>query len=428
MEQQKVKFAFAGLGNRGSVYTACVERYGDDMEIAAIADPDEEKLARARDRYCVPEDKCFATAEEMLQQEKLADVFCIATLDRQHYKQAIAAMRKGYHLLLEKPISPDAAECKEIAKVAAEENRQVVVCHVLRYTPFYSKLKELLDSGVIGDVVAIQALEQVCYWHQAHSFVRGNWRNSNTTSPMILQKSCHDMDILLWLAGKSCKRVTSYGSLTHFLHENKPEGAASRCTEDCKVKDTCPFNAVKFYVGHVEKGELGWPMDVVLPDATPETMLETLKTSPYGRCVYDCDNNVVDHQVVMMELEDGITVDFTMCGMTADGGRRVHIMGTKGDIDAGMEENYIIIKEFGKEPVHIDVRDLAEDFSGHGGGDVRMVKDLIDLLLGRKEEKNALTSVDKSVESHYVALAAEQSRCNNGRTVDMAQFVAELKE
>lgn len=425
MSNKKIQFAIIGLGDRGSLYASCAESFSDVMELTAIADINPEKLKRAAEKYNIPSDRCFSSAEELLQQKKLADVLCIATLDQMHYQQAIAGLRKGYHLLLEKPISPNPSECKEIAKVAHETNRNVVVCHVLRYTPFYSKLKEIVDSGKIGEIVSIQAIEQVSYWHQAHSFVRGNWRNSETTSPMILQKSCHDMDILLWLAGKSCKRVSSFGGLKLFRRENMPEGATERCTDDCKVKDECPYNAVKYYLGNIKEGNLGWPTSVVLPNATPEKMVEVLKTSPYGRCVYACDNNVVDHQVVAMELDGGATIDFTMCAFTKSGSRRTHIMGTLGDIEADMGKNWISVNVFGQESEVIDVSKLADDFSGHGGGDVKMVREFIDLLLNG-DKKAALTSVDKSVESHFVALAAEKSRLNGGMAIDMQDYVKNI--
>ena len=300
--ERKVTVAVVGLGGRGSVYAECEALYSDEMEIVAIADIIPEKVEKWAKKYHIPKERCFSSAEELLKEDRLADVMFICTQDRQHVGHAIPALEKGYHLLLEKPISPDPAECKRLAEIANQYNRHVVVCHVLRYTPFYQKIKEIIDSGVIGDIVSIQAIENVAYWHQAHSFVRGNWRNSDTTSPMILQKCCHDMDIFVWLSGKNCKRVSSFGSLTLFREDRAPEGSTLRCVDGCKVKDSCPFDAEKIYVTNEKTGILhensGWPCDILALEPSEETVREALKTGPYGRCVYHCDNNVVDHQAV----------------------------------------------------------------------------------------------------------------------------------
>lgn len=424
---KKVKVAIVGLGSRGKdTYAKCQHILGDEMQIVAVADIIPEKVADVANEYNVPKEMCFESAEKLLEQERLADVLFICTQDRQHYGHAIPALKKGYHLLLEKPISPDLEECKEIAKVANEYNCKVAVCHVLRYTVFYQKIKEIIESGKIGDIVAIQAIENVCYWHQAHSFVRGNWRNSDLSSPMILQKSCHDMDILLWLANKKCKNVSSFGDLRLFKEEKAPEGSALRCL-DCKVKDSCPFDAEKIYLTNKSTGVLhgrtGWPCDILSLKPTEESIREAIKTGPYGRCVYHCDNNVVDHQVVNLELEDDTTISFTMCAFTSKGHRSLKVMGTLGDIEANSGDNIIDIGVFGKEHEIIDVRTLTNDFSGHGGGDNRLVKDFLDVVCDESSKTSGLTSIDKSVESHYVALAAEKSRLNHGMVISIDEFV-----
>jgi len=328
-------------------------------------------------------------------------------------------------LLLEKPISPYIKECIEIEQVAKQYNRHVVVCHVLRYTPFYTKVKELIESGVAGDVVAVQAIEPVGYWHQAHSFIRGNWRNSEETSPMILQKCCHDMDILLWLCGKKCKKVSSFGSLRLFKKENAPEGAPERCTDGCPASETCPYYAPRYYITQVRCGNVEWPINLLNSHPTEENIMDALRNGPYGRCVYHCDNNVVDHQVVNLELEDGATVNFTMCGFTKDSYRRLCIMGTHGEIVGDMENNTIIIKPFVGENQIIDVNTLADDFSGHGGGDVQMVKDLADLLIDGSVKNNRISSIEHSMESHYVAFAAEESRVCGGKLIELDNFVTQ---
>ncbi len=428
--ERKVTVAVVGLGGRGSVYAECEALYSDEMEIVAIADIIPEKVEKWAKKYHIPKERCFSSAEELLKEDRLADVMFICTQDRQHVGHAIPALEKGYHLLLEKPISPDPAECKRLAEIANQYNRHVVVCHVLRYTPFYQKIKEIIDSGVIGDIVSIQAIENVAYWHQAHSFVRGNWRNSDTTSPMILQKCCHDMDIFVWLSGKNCKRVSSFGSLTLFREDRAPEGSTFRCVDGCKVKDSCPFDAEKIYITNEKTGILhdnsGWPCDILALDPSEETVREALKTGPYGRCVYHCDNNVVDHQVVNLEMEDGSTINFTMCAFTNKTGRAIKIMGTLGDIEANNDDNIIDVCKFGGEHEIIDVNKLATDFSGHGGGDVRLVKDLLDLVQNESAPGSALTSIDKSTQSHFISLALEESRIHNGQMIDMDTYIKNI--
>lgn len=427
---KRIKVALAGLGSRGKdTYAPTAKLFPEKMEIVAIADIDPEKVKAVAAEYQIPDEMCFQSAEEMIAREKLADVMFITTQDRQHVGQAIPALRKGYHLLLEKPISPDLDECREIVKVAQECDRKVIVCHVLRYTPFYTKIKDLIDEGTIGEIVSVNSVENVGYWHQAHSFVRGNWRNSNTTSPMILQKCCHDMDILLWLTGKTCKSVSSFGNTYLFREDKAPEGAAHRCMDGCKVKDQCPYDAEKIYITDpvtgVQNGNTDWPVNVVALHPTVESVCEALQTGPYGRCVYHCDNNVVDHQVVNLNMTDGSTISHTMCAFTAytaAGNRYAKIMGTLGEIIADMGENTIQVNVFGKEPEVIDVRTLATDFSGHGGGDNRMIEEFLDMLINESGPTKSTTSVEQSVESHYCALAAEESRLNGGAVIELDTY------
>ena len=255
----------------------------------------------------------------MLAQPRLADVMVVATMERQHVGHAIPALRKGYHILMEKPISPDLDQCREILKGEKECPGRVIVCHVLRYTAFYNQLKELISGGRIGDVVSVCANENVGYWHQAHSFVRGNWRNSRESTSMILQKPCHDMDILTWLLGKRCKAVSSFGGTQLFKAERAPEGAALRCLDGCKAKENCPFDAEKIYITSPKTGRVhgdSWITSVLSVENTVESTYKALREGPYGRCVYHCDNDVVDHQQTNLLMEDGSTVSFTMCAFT----------------------------------------------------------------------------------------------------------------
>ena len=417
-----VTVAIAGCGSRGQdTYAACQERFGDRMRIVAAADIRPEKLKQMQERFGLTPAQCYNSAESMLQDGKIADVMFICTPDRMHYSEAMEALRLGYHLLLEKPIAPTPQQCLDIEREATQRGLHVVVCHVLRYTVFYQTLKQLIDEGRVGEVVSIQAIERVAHWHQAHSFVRGNWRNAGLSTPMILQKCCHDMDILLWLCGKRCLRVSSFGSLRHFNAQNAPKGAPERCTNGCPAADSGPYNAERFYLGKLRENSTGWPLNVLTTEFTEEAVLEALHHGPYGRCVYRCDNDVVDHQVVNLELEDGATINFTMCAFTKDCARHLRIMGTAGEIVADMQQNTIDVLPFMGENEHIDVTTLTSDFSGHGGGDARLLEDFLDLVQQTGQSK-ALTSITHSVESHLAALAAEESRLNAGRVVELNQL------
>ena len=346
-----ITFAIAGFGDRGSTYASMQNLFPDQMKVVAVADLDPAKVEKARGLYNIPTDHCFSSVEDMLSQPRLADVMVVATMDRQHVGHAIPALRKGYHILMEKPISPDLDQCREILDVARECPGKVIVCHVLRYTVFYNKLKELISGGRIGDVVSVCANENVGYWHQAHSFVRGNWRNSRESSPMILQKSCHDMDILTWLLGKRCKTVSSFGGTQLFKAARAPEGAALRCLDGCKAKENCPFDAEKIYITSPKTGRAkgdSWITSVLSVENTVESTYKALREGPYGRCVYHCDNDVVDHQQTNLLMEDGSTVSFTMCAFTESCYRTFKAMGTRGEIEADMLSNLIRVRVFGQ--------------------------------------------------------------------------------
>jgi len=413
-----------GMGSRGkNAYGAEFLTLKDRIRVTAIADPDEERRTLGAKEHGIAEDLCFSSADELLARPKLADLACICTQDRQHVSQAVAALKKGYDVLLEKPISPLLSELQEIVRTAKETNRKVIVCHVLRYTPFFGIIKKAIDDGRIGRLVNIQALENVRYWHQAHSFVRGNWRREDETSPMILAKCCHDLDYLIWLSQSRCERVSSFGSLLYFKPENAPEGAAKRCLDGCKAKDRCPYDAEKIYLTDKQTGVLtghtDWPVDTLSEHPTEESIRKVLKEGPYGRCVFSCDNNVVDNQIVNMQMESGAVLSLTMSAFTSTGGRTIKVMGTHGDIWGDMSQNIIRICEFGKEPEIIDLGKQERDFAGHGGGDRGLILSVLDYLEG-KEDNGTITTLETSVESHLAALAAEESRLKNGMPVEIA--------
>ena len=424
MSGKIVRIAIAGVGSRGkNAYGLELLNMKDRAKVVAVADIDPERLALAGDAHGVPDEMRFPSAEAMLAVPKLADAMLICTQDRQHVPHAVAALKKGYDVMMEKPISPKLEDLQEITKVSRENGRRVVVCHVLRYTPFFQTIKKTIDSGVLGEVVSIQALENVRYWHQAHSFVRGNWRREEDTSPMILAKCCHDLDYLVWLCGKKCERVSSYGSLMYFKKSNAPEGAALRCTQGCKAKESCPYDAEKIYLTNKDTGILcgnvEWPIDVLAENPTEEKIRHAIETGPYGRCVFHCDNDVVDHQIVNMQMEGGASLSLTMSAFTSIGGRTIKVMGTLGDLWGDMHENKIRIGVFGKEPQVIDLGKEEKDFAGHGGGDRLLMEQFVDLMQGKKPD-GTITTLETSVESHLVALAAEKSRLENGESIEIA--------
>ncbi len=420
---KKLTCVIVGMGSRGkNAYGAEFLTLKDRIQVVAIAEQDEERRTIGGDEHDIPSEMRFASAEELFAQPKLADLALICTQDRQHVPHAILALRKGYHVMMEKPISPDLTHLQEILRVAKEEDRKVVVCHVLRYTPFFGMIKDAIDQGRLGKVVNIQALENVRYWHQAHSFVRGNWRREDETSPMILAKCCHDLDYLIWLTGSKCERVSSFGSLFFFKPENAPEGAAKRCLDGCKAKEECPYDAEKIYLYNKDTGVLAghtdWPVDVLSEHPTEETIRKTIEEGPYGRCAFYCDNDVVDNQIVNMQMEDGSVLSLTMSAFTSNGGRTIKVMGTHGDLWGDMDQNIIKITEFGKETEVIDLGKLERDFAGHGGGDRGLVLALLDYMEGK--ESKTITTLETSVESHLVALAAEESRQKNGMPIEIA--------
>lgn len=415
--------AIIGLGGRGlHTYARYQDKFPDRMKIVAVADVVAEKVKYAGDRYNVPEENRFDSAESLLAREKLADVLIVATQDRQHRAHAMAALERGYDILLEKPVAVTVKDCLDIRDAAIKAQRMVAICHVLEYTAFYRKIKDLIGSGAIGEPVAVNAVENVGYWHQAHSFVRGNWRNDNIESPMILQKCCHDFDILCWLLGKRCLSVSSIGSLKYFKESNAPEGSAARCV-DCKYRDSCPYSAMKIYLDGEEigfrKGNADWPCNILAENPTEEKLTEAMKTGPYGRCVFRCDNNVVDHQIVNMQMEDEITVSLTMTGFTAYNYRSIKIMGTLGEITADQRSNLITVTPFGGKSTVYDVAKLTDDLSGHGGGDNRMMSEMFEAL---ENGGNVSSGIVGAIASHLIAFAAEESRLHGGEKIDISEF------
>ena len=392
-----------GAGSRGSIYSGFAREHPDQLRIVAVAEPREDRRNILAEELNIPESNRFESWQDLLDRPRMADCAFVCTLDDDHTAPAVKAMELGYHLLLEKPMSNTEEECRTIVETANRTGRSLAVCHVLRYTPFYMTLKKLIEQGQIGEVTALNQIENVGYWHQAHSFVRGNWRTVRETSPMILQKSCHDMDIILWLVGKDCKRVQSFGSLRHFNSENAPADAPKRCLDGCTHAEACPYYAPRLYMNM----ELtGWPVDVITTDLSEAGRRKALEEGPYGRCVYHCDNDVVDRQVVNLEFDGGAVATFTMTAFSADFSRQLKIFGTEGQITADMGTREIVLHRFWEEKKVIPMMECPE-VSGHGGGDYGILRDFLHVL---REGGESRTSANVSLQSHLICFAAEKSR------------------
>ena len=406
-----------GAGQRGRIYADYAVRAGY-AAVSAIVEPDPQRRQEAAQQLGVGAERCFAREEELFALGKIADAAIIASMDRDHYRQALGALALGYDLLLEKPVSPVLAECQEIEKRAKEAGRLVLVCHVLRYTPFFSALKALVQRQALGRIITIRHEENIGNFHMAHSFVRGNWANAEKTSPIILQKSCHDFDILVWLTGSRAQSLSSVGELTYFKEESAPEGGAERCWE-CKHNAGCRFAAQKCYLPALGQ----WPATVVASRQTPQALAQALKTGPYGRCVYRCGNDVCDHQTTLITFENGVTASFTMSAFTNRMNRSIRILCEDGEIWGNDEESRIVMTRFASNMVEEYSQEalcVPRPQSGHGGGDTALVDDFFNALHGR--EAKGVTTIDQSLESHFMAWAAEESRLAGGRQVPLKEL------
>lgn len=408
--------AILGCGSRGcEAYGKLMHGEATEYKIAALCDINPEQLKKYAEAFGVDSRQTFLTEDEFFK-EKRADVLVIATQDKDHVRQCLKAFELGYDVLLEKPISPDADELNALLAAHKKYKRKVIVCHVLRYAPAYTKLYELLKSGVIGELVRMEAVENVAYWHQAHSFVRGNWRNEEETSPMIMAKCCHDLDLIQWFVGSSCDKVYSTGDLRFFKSDKQPEGASDECIS-CKYINECPYSAENLYVKRFKANSncQGWPYNVVDGSRviTEESLRKAYSSSRYGRCVFKCDNDVVDNQSVEMTFKNGVRATLIMTAFTAYEGRRYVFHGTLGDIVFNERERVISVTPYGKPTENIDVNELLKNSKrsgfGHGGGDYGIVQSFYKMLTGEQDESQG-TSLESSVESHLIALSAEKSR------------------
>ena len=408
-----------GAGQRGRyVYGAYASRNPHRLRFVAVAEPDDLRRRVFAEEHAIPPSHRFEDWPEMLDAEP-ARVCVIATPDRHHAAPAIAALGRGLDVLLEKPVAHSLAECSRVLEAARRSSGSLTVGHVLRYTPFFTTLNRLIGSGRLGRLITVEHREDVAYWHMAHSFVRGNWARSSESTPMIVQKCCHDFDILAWnLAdageGTRVTGVQSFGSLMHFRPEHAPAGATSRCTDPCPAASTCPFDAARLYL---DPARTGWPVHTISDDLSPRGRQRALADGPYGRCVYTAGSEVVDHQTVSMQTSSGATAVLVMNGHAARQERTARYHGTRGSV----------ITTFGVRPA-IEFTDhlgsateqipIPAPQGGHGGGDYNMIEAFLDSLETGSSSK---TSTETWFESHLLAFAAEHSRLT-GETVDIDKY------
>ncbi len=418
---KKIKAILIGAGGRGTCYTSYMAKMPEMFQVVAVAEPIDSRRENIRKVHNIPEEMCFTDYKPLLELGKIADLAIIATMDRDHFEPAMMAIDLKYDLLLEKPITPTPAECVKLTENAKKNNVRVVICTVLRYTQIFNHLKEIIDSGKLGEIMSINHEECVGNVHQSHSFVRGNWGNSERSSVMLLQKSCHDIDILQWLLGKKCLKVQSFGTLSYFVEKNAPAGAPDYCVQGCPAAETCPYNAIKLYYDDKDND---WFRGAATREDNPtdEQVMKAISETLYGKCVYKCDNDVVDHQSVNMLFEDDITVTFTMNAFNK-GGRFIHIMGTKGEVRAAINGNAPIrVYDFEtKTEVEIPYSGVDGIAGGHGGGDEGIVRTLYSYLVG-EYSGNAVPTIDESCYNHLVVFAAEESRMTN-KVIDVEEYI-----
>jgi Oxidoreductase family, NAD-binding Rossmann fold/Oxidoreductase family, C-terminal alpha/beta domain len=390
-----------GAGSRGNVYGNYALKYPGNLDIVGVAEPIKVRNDRYAKKHQIDDKYRFDTWERVFERPKFADAIITSTPDNLHYAPCMKALEMGYDILLEKPISPSERECRDILRLAKKTGRIVAVCHVLRYAPYFIKLRDLIQSGLLGKVVSVQHIEPIHHIHMSHSYVRGNWHNSKATTPIILAKSCHDLDILRWMLGKPAKAIQAFGDLSWFRKENAPEGSTARCTDGCKVEGSCPYSAIQIYYR-----KRTWTYVFDFPDNKDEHaefIMNQIKTTNYGRCVYRMDNDQPDHYTTNILFEDNVTASFSMEAFTSYEGRRTRIMGTLGDVVGDMTS--MIHTDFltGKKT------EWKQESDGHGGGDWQLVNDWL-LAISKKDPSLLTSTIDQSIESHVMGFMAEESR------------------
>jgi predicted dehydrogenase len=416
-----------GAGQRGTGYARWARRHPERASVVGVAEPHEVRRTRFAAEHGIPAEQTVAGWRELAGRGRLADAVLICTQDRMHAEPAEAFAALGYHVLLEKPMAPDEAACRRIVAAIERAGVMLAVGHVMRYTPYTRAVKEVVESGQLGDIMSVQHLEPVGFWHQAHSYVRGHWRRSDLATSMLMAKSCHDLDWLQHVLGRAPLRVASFGSLSHFTAANRPAGAADRCV-DCRVEPSCPYSAPRLYRGLLEAGEHRWPLSAVVDDFTPAALDEALRRGPYGRCVYACDNDAVDHQVVALEFPGTTlpapggttppsppgttTATFTMTAFSKGGHRRTRLFGTRGELTGDGETIGVYDFLTGEErlitPASAGAMNAA---GGHGGGDAGLM-DAFTAAVATGNRELIMSGPRESLASHLAVFAAERARLN----------------
>lgn len=411
-----LKVAILGYGGRGKIYARYCKQMKKQYEIKAIIDNSKEKLDIAK-KILGEEIELYSSLDKFIQNSKQVDYIFICTQDKDHYEHTIQALKAGYNILLEKPIACTLEECVEIALVAKKRNLKVDVCHVLRYSGYYEKIKEVIESGKLGKIISIEQVENVAYWHQAHSFVRGDWRSEKESTPMIIAKCCHDLDIAVFLADSKCKYISSMGKLNFFNKKNKPDGATEFCMNGCSVKSKCPYDCEKLYINPLLKKPKmlikdAWPQSRLIDNniVTIPKLYDACLNTRFGKCVFLSNNDVVDYQTVNMEFENGITSTLIMTAFSGkESYRETRIRGSLGELICNTKTIKMKLNIYGKKTKTLYI---SPSSSGpHGGGDKKMIKALA--------EGNIRSDIEMSIESHLIGFAAEKSRKKNGELIEI---------
>ncbi len=420
-----VAAAIVGAGHRAVGYSEYARLHPDRLRITAIAEPNDVRRRREGDRFNIPEAFRFRSYTDLAARPGLADAVINGTMDQLHFASSLPLLEAGYHILLEKPIAPNEQEVRGLIEAANRFQRIVLICHVLRYAPFYQKIKSLLDSGAIGQLIALNTTESINYHHMTTPFVRGRWRQ-RATNPIMLSKCCHDLDIIAWLlSGVPAKKVASFGSLTQFRPENAPPGSAMRCLDGCQIESTCIHSAKTNYIKQGLWGMYVWECIEHIENSTIDQKLESLRTTnPFGRCVWHCDNDVIDHQSVLIEFANGVTATHNLFTGGARIARTIHITGSHGDLDGDLEANLIRLRRPNHEPGRDHTQEVINvaaeregEMAGHGGGDAGLIEDFVNVVAGRPASKS-VTSIQDSLTGHLIAFAADVAM-NEGRVVEL---------
>ena len=405
-----------GAGNRGFLaYGSYAQAHPGEAQFVAVAEPDEERRARFAELHGIAEDHQFHSWEELVSRPQLARAAVNTTQDRMHHASTLALLEAGYDVLLEKPMATSRADCVDLVLSAERHGRILQICHVLRYAPFFRTIYDQLVSGRLGDIVSFQWNENLVYWHFAHSFVRGNWGNAERSGIMLLTKCCHDLDLLVWMLGIPT-RVASFGSLTHFCADTVGREIPERCTDGCPRAEECPYFAPRIYIQN-NPGQ--WARDPVSLDHSPEALLHALQTGTYGRCVFRADNTVVDHQVVLLTYENGLSASLTMQGCSPVEGRTMRIDGMRATLFGNESRNTLEVHDHLTGQVEV-LRPVLPP-GGHRGGDAGVFHDFLTALQEGREQ--VLTSARESLVSHMLAFAGEEARSSQ-QVVDFGEWLS----